>query len=33
MQDQLAVESHFKAAQANKNGWAQSEITPYKTKV
>ena len=32
-QDQLAVESHAKAIHANKMGWSQSEITPYKTKV
>ena len=33
MQDQLAVESHEKAIKASKNGWAQKEITPYKTIV
>lgn len=32
-QDQLAVDSHAKAANANKNGWAQQEITPYTTLV
>jgi acetyl-CoA acyltransferase 1 len=32
-QDQLAVDSHRKAAIANKNGWLQSEITPYKTTI
>merc|ERR1712127_364161 len=29
----LAVDSHAKAARANKEGWAQSEITPYTTIV
>ena len=33
MQDQLAFESHQKAAHADKMGWSRSEITPYKTKV
>lgn len=32
-QDQMAVESHMKAAHAIKQGWLQSEITPYTTKV
>lgn len=32
-QDTLAFESHQKAARANKEGWAQKEITPYKTFV
>lgn len=32
-QDQMAFESHQKAARANKEGWAQKEITPYKTMV
>jgi len=32
-QDQLAVDSHRKAAEANKQGWAQKEITPYTTTV
>ena len=32
-QDQMAVESHQKAANALKNGWLQSEITPYETIV
>jgi acetyl-CoA acyltransferase 1 len=32
-QDTMAVESHRKAAIAQKNGWSQQEITPYKTKV
>ena len=32
-QDAMAVESHRKAANAQKQGWAQSEITPYKTFV
>jgi len=31
--DKFAVESHRKAANAQKNGWSQREITPYKTKV
>ena len=32
-QDTMALESHAKAAHANKEGWSQAEITPYKTKV
>jgi len=32
-QDQMAVESHRKAAHAAKNGWFKEEITVYKTKV
>ena len=32
-QDQLAVESHQKAARAIKEGWLQKEITPYKTSI
>ena len=32
-QDEMAVESHKKAAHAQKMGWSQQEITPYKTKV
>lgn len=32
-QDQMAVESHQKAAKAQKEGWSQKEITPYKTIV
>jgi len=32
-QDKMAVESHKKAAHANKMGWSQAEITPYKTMV
>ena len=32
-QDQMAFESHQKAANSLKNGWSQSEITPYKTTV
>jgi acetyl-CoA acyltransferase 1 len=32
-QDQLAYESHQKAARAQKEGWLQKEITPYKTMV
>lgn len=32
-QDQLAVESHKKAAHAQKQGWSQAEITPYETNV
>ena len=32
-QDAMAVESHRKAANAQKQGWTQSEITPYKTFV
>lgn len=32
-QDQLAVESHQKAAHSNKMGWSQAEITPYETIV
>lgn len=32
-QDQLAYESHMKAARANKEGWAQKEITPYTTTI
>lgn len=27
----MAYESHMKAAHANKMGWSQAEITPYKT--
>ena len=30
-QDQMAYESHQKAARAMKEGWLQKEITPYKT--
>lgn len=30
-QDKMAFESHKKAAHANKMGWSQAEITPYKT--
>lgn len=30
-QDKMAVDSHRKAAHANKMGWSQQEITPYKT--
>lgn len=30
-QDQLAVESHKKAANSQKQGWSQAEITPYET--
>ena len=30
-QDKMAYESHMKAAHSNKMGWAQAEITPYKT--
>ena len=33
MQDTMAAESHAKAANAQKNGWLQSEITPYETIV
>lgn len=29
----MAFESHQKAAHAQKMGWSQAEITPYKTKV
>ena len=29
----MAVSSHKKAAHAQKMGWSQKEITPYKTKV
>lgn len=29
----MAFESHQKAAQAQKNGWSQKEITPYKTQI
>jgi acetyl-CoA acyltransferase 1 len=32
-QDALAVESHKKAAKAQKHGWSQAEITPYETTV
>lgn len=32
-QDQLAFESHMKAAHAQKEGWSQKEITPYTTTV
>lgn len=32
-QDKMAFESHRKAAHANKMGWSQAEITPYKTIV
>jgi len=32
-QDHFAVLSHDKALHAQKMGWLQSEITPYKTKV
>lgn len=32
-QDQLAVDSHAKAARAQKEGWSQKEITAYKTTV
>lgn len=32
-QDQLAVESHQKAAHAQKMGWSQKEITPVKVTV
>ena len=32
-QDQMAVDSHMKAANAQKNGWTKTEITPYTTKV
>ena len=31
--DQMALESHQKAARAQKEGWSQREITPYKTIV
>ena len=31
MQDKLAVDSHKKAAHAQKQGWFKSEITPYHT--
>jgi len=33
MQDRLAFESHQKAANAIKQGWTKTEITPYKTYV
>ena len=33
MQDQLAVDSHAKAARSAKEGWSMTEITPYTTKV
>lgn len=33
MQDQLAVESHAKAAKAQKNGWFKDEIVAVKTKM
>jgi len=33
MQDQMAVESHQKAAHAQKMGWSKQEITPYTTIV
>jgi acetyl-CoA acyltransferase 1 len=32
-QDQMAYESHMKAAAAQKAGWTKTEITPYKTFV
>jgi acetyl-CoA acyltransferase 1 len=32
-QDQMAFESHQKAAISLKNGWSKSEITPYTTTV
>jgi acetyl-CoA acyltransferase 1 len=32
-QDQMAFESHQKAANAQKQGWTKTEITPYKTFV
>jgi len=32
-QDKMAVESHMKAAKAQKEGWTQKEITPYTTIV
>jgi acetyl-CoA acyltransferase 1 len=32
-QDQMAVESHQKAAHAQKMGWSKSEITPYETTI
>lgn len=32
-QDQMAYESHMKAANAQKMGWSQKEITPYETTV
>jgi len=32
-QDQMAFESHKKAAHAQKMGWSQKEITPYETTV
>jgi acetyl-CoA acyltransferase 1 len=32
-QDEMAVESHKKAAHCQKMGWSKAEITPYKTKV
>lgn len=31
--DKMAVESHMKAANAQKQGWSQKEITPYKTTI
>lgn len=31
--DQMAYESHAKAAHAQKQGWLQQEITPYETVV
>ncbi len=33
MQDQMAAESHQKAARAQKEGWTKNEITPYMTMV
>jgi acetyl-CoA acyltransferase 1 len=33
MMDQMAYESHLKAAHAQKMGWLQAEITPYETTV
>lgn len=32
-QDKMAFESHQKAAHAQKMGWSQKEVTPYKTIV
>ena len=32
-QDQMAVDSHKKAAHCQKMGWSKNEITPYKTKI
>jgi len=32
-QDQLAVDSHAKAAKSQKEGWSQKEITAYKTTI